>query len=458
MGLQNLKNRFKKRNKDIIEGEHKNKFFKGKKKIIIPVLVIAILGVSYTVWAKNKADVLPMVTTISLEKGSVEQMLSITGKIKGTDSAEISTALNFEIVQINVKEGDYVEKGQILAVLDDKDLKQEINLSKKDLELAELQYKENINSSSKIDTSTASVSMQVDQSQIELEEANRQLGIKKALYDSGAIPKEEYAQAELSAQKSQISLDLAKESLRKAKLDLEKTLEDKSPKESDKKMLEIKREQLAQKQQDLEKVYIKSPINGTVTRVNARLGRTPQASENSKPLFVVENLSDLRMSVGISEFDIGKIKTGLSTVVTADVLGKEEIKAIVYNISPTGEAKDGGSSKEMVIPVEIDILDEDPRLIAGVTAQAKILIDKKENVFKVPFEALLDVDGESYLIIEKSGILKRVAVKIGLESDVDVEVSASGLKAGDAIVLSPDQSYIDGMKVDKEPDISEQVN
>ena len=49
-------------------------------------------------------------------------------------------------------------------------------------------------------------------------------------------------------------------------------------------------------------------------------------------------------------------------------------------------------------------------------------------------------------------------MKIGLESDVDVEVSASGLKAGDAIVLSPDQSYIDGMKVDKEPDISEQVN
>ena len=138
--------------------------------------------------------------------------------------------------------------------------------------------------------------------------------------------------------------------------------------------------------------------------------------------------------------------------------GNNTIKAIVYNISPTGEAKDGGSSKEMVIPVEIDILDEDPRLIAGVTAQAKILIDKKENVFKVPFEALLDVDGESYLIIEKSGILKRVAVKIGLESDVDVEVSASGLKAGDAIVLSPDQSYIDGMKVDKEPDISEQVN
>lgn len=430
-------------------GEQKSKLFKGKKKFLIPLLVIVLLGIIGIVWTNNKAEALPVVTTMPLEKGSIEQSLSITGKIKGTDSAEISSALNYEIVQINVKEGDYVEKGQVLAVLDDKDLRQEINLSIKDVELAELQYKENLSASSKIDTSTTSVAMQVEQSEIELDEANRQLEIKKALYDSGAIPKEEYTQAELNAQKSKIALDLSKESLRKAKLDAEKAVLDKSPKASDKKMLEIKREQLAQKKQDLEKVYIKSPITGTITRVNARLGRTPQASENNKPLFIVENLSDFRMAVAISEFDIGSINTALTAIVTSDVLGKDEINAKVYSISPTGEIKEGGSTKEMVIPVELDIIDEDPRLIAGVTAQAKILIQKKDDVFKVPFEALLDEDGKSFLIIENDGILKKIAVKIGLESDIEVEVISSELKEGDLIVLSPEPSYTDGMKVEK---------
>ncbi len=430
-------------------GEQKSKLFKGKKKFLIPLLVIVLLGIIGIVWTNNKAEALPVVTTMPLEKGSIEQSLSITGKIKGTDSAEISSALNYEIVQINVKEGDYVEKGQVLAVLDDKDLRQEINLSIKDVELAELQYKENLSASSKIDTSTTSVAMQVEQSEIELDEANRQLEIKKALYDSGAIPKEEYTQAELNAQKSKIALDLSKESLRKAKLDAEKAVLDKSPKASDKKTLEIKREQLAQKKQDLEKVYIKSPITGTITRVNARLGRTPQASENNKPLFIVENLSDFRMAVAISEFDIGSINTALTAIVTSDVLGKDEINAKVYSISPTGEIKEGGSTKEMVIPVELDIIDEDPRLIAGVTAQAKILIQKKDDVFKVPFEALLDEDGKSFLIIENDGILKKIAVKIGLESDIEVEVISSELKEGDLIVLSPEPSYTDGMKVEK---------
>ena len=325
------------------------------------------------------------------------------------------------------------------------------------MELAELQYKENIDSKSKLDTSTASATISVNQSQIEYDEAKRQLEIKKALFESGAIPKEEYTQAEISVQKSEIALELAKDGLRKAKLDVQKTIDEQSPKASDKKALEIKREQLNQKQQDLEKVYIKSPISGTVTRVNARLGRTPQASDDNKPLFVVENLSDLRMKVSISEFDIGSIKAGLGAEISADVLGSDKVNALVYNISPTGEPKEGGNSKEMVIPVILDIVDEDPRLIAGVTASAKIMIEQKDNVFKVPYEAVLEEDGKNYLVIEKDKVLKRVPVELGLESDVELEVISSELKENDSVVLSPDPSYIDGMKVEKMPEMGAEI-
>jgi len=453
MGLEKLKNRFKKEKQESMQDESKKKFIRGKKKIFIPLIIVAILATTYAIWSNSKGEALPLVTTMPLKKGIIEQSISITGQIKGSDSAEISSSLNYEIMKINVKEGDYVEKGQVLAVLDDKDLKQEISLAEKDVELAELQYQENIKATSRIDTSTADISMQVDQSQIELDEAKRQLDIKKALFESGAIPKEEYTQAELSVQKSEIALELSRESLRKAKFDAQKAIEDKNPKASDKKMLEIKKEQLAQKREDLEKVFIKSPISGTVTRVNARLGRTPQASEDNKPLFIVENLSDLRMDVAISEFDIASIKTGLDAEITADVLGEDKSQAIVYNISPTGEAKEGGATREMVIPIELDIIDEDPRLIAGVTAQAKILIEKKDNVFKVPFEALLEVDGNNYLVVEKNAVLKRVAVEIGLESDVDVEVISAELKENDSIVLSPDVTYQDGMKVELMPNM-----
>lgn len=60
----------------------KKEFFKGKKKIIIPILVVALLGISFGIWSKNKGEELPMVSTTLLEKGSIEKNLSITGKVK----------------------------------------------------------------------------------------------------------------------------------------------------------------------------------------------------------------------------------------------------------------------------------------------------------------------------------------------------------------------------------------
>lgn len=87
MGLEKLKNRFKKTNEQDSVKEEKKKFFKGKKKIIIPVLIIAILGASIFAWSKNKGEQNPMVTTMPLTKGTIEHSLSITGKIEGTDSA-----------------------------------------------------------------------------------------------------------------------------------------------------------------------------------------------------------------------------------------------------------------------------------------------------------------------------------------------------------------------------------
>ena len=82
----------------------------------------------------------------------------------------------------------------------------------------------------------------------------------------------------------------------------------------------------------------------------------------------------------------------------------------------------------------------------------------------LPIEENSQYYAESFLllrkifqVIEKDNILKRVAVKIGLESDIDVEVISSELVEGDAIVLSPDQSYVDGMKVEKNSEIVDEV-
>ena len=203
-----------------------------------------------------------------------------------------------------------------------------------------------------------------------------------------------------------------------------------------------------------DKVNIKSPIDGTVTRVNVNIGRYANDTENNEPMFVVEDLQNLVMDVRISEYDIGKIKVGQKVTITAEVLGNQSVEGVVSRISPTGELKDP-SSKEMVIPVQIDVDKGDTNLIAGVTAKAVIEIEKKSNVLSVPIDAILEdpESGENFVMVLDETKLKKVAVELGLEGDFHVEVASGDLASGDKVVLNPTFDMTDGMEVAPAPEL-----
>lgn len=428
-------------------GQEMRKSGKSKKKAIIAAVISGIVIIGAIAFINmRKTDDEITVDTAFLEKGNITQTLSVTGKISGTDSAEISSALSYEIIAINVKEGDYVSKGQVLAVLDDRILRSELEIAKKDVELSQLQYQEEQNAI--LDTSVKSAVIQVEQSQMEYDEALRQLDIKRELSKSGAIPLEELKQAEVAAEKGRLALDTSNENLRKTKLEIAKAAQQSSPKASQLKAIEIKKHSLAQKQQELDKVYIKSPIEGTVTRVNARLGRTAQNTDDNSPMFIVENLSDLKLKADISEFDISKIRTGQRAEISSDILRGDTIEAMVSSIAPSGEPKDA-AAKEMVIPVELDLMEQPADLIAGISASAQIIVDEKQNVFKVPFEALLSEGDKTYIILYNEGLLKKIEVQTGIESDMEIEVMSSELSDGAEVVLNPDATLEDGMKAAK---------
>lgn len=431
---------------------------KGKKKWIIIAVVLAVLiGGGYMLSKKFAGAAGEIVSVEEVKRGLLEEKIGINGTISGTDSAEISSNLPYEILQINVKEGDIVKKGDVLAVLDDRVLRDDLDMAVSDLELSRMQIQEQRNT--KIDTSTEGAQIQVKQAQEDQKEAERQLAIKKSLLDSGAIPQEEYMQAELMVKKSKAAVETAEENLRRTQSEIKKAVEAAQVKGSQLKALEIKEQIISRKKSDLEKIQITTPIDGTVTRVNAKLGRLATAvgegnSMTSRALFVVENLSDLRISVKVSEYDIGKVKIGQKVRITSDVLGDDEAEAVVARIAPTGELKEGSANREMVIPVELHITKRDPRLIAGITAQATIEIEKKDNVLKVPVDALYEKEGENYIVlfhedasVKNGGIVKVLKVKTGLESATEAEVSSAELKEGDRVILSPRVDFADGDKV-----------
>ena len=218
--------------------------------------------------------------------------------------------------------------------------------------------------------------------------------------------------------------------------------------DSEIKRIEVQKQELEKKKEDLDKVYIKSPIDGTVTRVNVNLGRYARDTENEKPMFVIENLNKLQMKVSISEYDIGKIKTGQEVEIYSDVMGSEPAKGIVGRISPTAEQKDN-NTMERVIPVVIEVIESPESLMAGVIATAKIKVDKADNVFAVPSGALVfDENNQSKVfLLNDDNTIKSTNVEIGLETDLLSEIQSQELSEGMKVVVNPDMSFTDGLIV-----------
>ena len=196
-----------------------------------------------------------------------------------------------------------------------------------------------------------------------------------------------------------------------------------------------------------------SPISGTVTRVNTKVGQFADSQENQKrSLFTIENLDTLELEIGVSEYTIGKISVGQKATIRADIMGDKTAEGEVVSISPSGELKSEGGT-ERVIPTKIRIDGAASGLISGITAKADILLEEAKDSYVVPISALISQDdGGSAIAFVKDGIVHFSPVNTGVESDISVAVSPKNaddpyFAEGSHYITTPDSNITDGMPV-----------
>lgn len=385
-----------------------------KKKILIAVAGLIVVAVGAKVaFGGNKTPEGTMVSTSLVEKQDVEEVLKLKAVLEGTESTEVVSKLRYEVKQLLVKEGDKVKKGQLLAVLDSSDLVKQMSLSKGELSLLQLQQKETL-----------------DKRQVEYDKLKKDYDDLKALFDVDAA--------------SQSEVDEAKRKLD----DIESVNGVAVLTDSEKQSLDNMIRKVSVEADTLKDCRITSMIDGTITRVNTKVGRFANDTENDKPMFEIENIDNLQMKVLVKETDIAKVKLGQKVDITADILNGENVEGVVSRISPTGENKDANSA-ERVVPVYIEVIGTNEKLIAGITAKATIHIAKSEQVLTVPYEAVSELEDGSTVVyvVKEDSTIKIIPVKIGLETDLLVEVQGDGLTEGQQIVLSPSLALTEGMTV-----------
>ena len=187
-------------------------------------------------------------------------------------------------------------------------------------------------------------------------------------------------------------------------------------------------------QEQIDACTILAPADGVVTQLNISEGSIPLNNN----LMMIENTSDLIIRGKVSESDILRISEGMKceikTSATKDDIVAGSVKRIERILSSGTDASASGYT------VEISIDDPKSKLLIGMSATAKIIVNKLENAISIPYDAVRGGENEGYFVFtaeetDQPNMVKivRKDIEIGFEGDYFVELKKGDLKEGDIV-------------------------
>ena len=484
-----------------------------KKKIIIAVSAVAVLGliIIISVFASRKEE--PEVTTVKLEvKPELRQTVTASGEVRPVRYIKLTSEVAGRIEEIYVNPGDQVTLGKPLVRIDPTQLQssQEAQWAAAQGAMNDIQNARNAVASAQqglvvSEASVASarqqlVSLQtsVDRAQVDLNTAQRELKRYSDLIEAGVASRSEYDAAKDRFDQAKIALQTAranletqriavKESQERANLQKVAVQEAKTGIRSSEMRANQQSALLRGQSSQRSKATQISPLNGVIADIPTRVGEYAVASLSSTPLMTIADMSTINVEVNVDETEISNVEVGQQTKVKVDALGDKEITAVVTQKNPLAVSKSdtqGGLSnrvnvqeaKEFKVTVELRDMPDEVRnaLRPGMSATATITTKTKNSVVAVPLEAIVEKAApaptpaaagsaptpqgpekpkslKGVYIIEGNKV-RFIEVTTGITGEADIEVT-SGVQSGMEIVRGPSRvlkTLKDGMTVKRQ--------
>jgi HlyD family secretion protein len=192
----------------------------------------------------------------------------------------------------------------------------------------------------------------------------------------------------------------------------------------------------------LERTQLRAPFAGIVATINGEVGEYVTPSPPGVPTPPAVDLIDygcLYVTAPIDEVDAGRLRPGLPVRVTLDAFPELALDGEVKRIAPYVQELE---KQARTVDVEVSVIEvpEGVNLLVGYSADITVLLERRENVLRIPTEALLP--GQQVWVLEPdSGTLRRRQLRIGIGNWSFTEV-VDGLVAQEQVVNSPDQPEI----------------
>ena len=414
-----------------------------KSKIIIGASVAALLVIIVVASIFATRTDTPEVTVVKVEKRKeLRSTVTSSGEVRPIQFVNLTSEVQGKIEEITKKEGDPVQKGEILVRLDPDQLS-----SNADAQLAAFQTaQEDVRSSQTQVTgaqnqlsqaqqglmaSDAAVTTarqnvvtaqtDVDRAQVDVNTAQREVNRNAQLLESGVISKLEYDQKKDALETAQVGLKNAKARLESARLSVNETIARRNQqavavkdarRAVDTATIGVTSSQSRANQQaavlrggknQRDKTVVIAPINGVIAEIPSKVGTFAVAGLSTTALMTIADMSTVNVEVKVDETSIDKVEVGQKAKIKVDAFGDKEIIGEVMQKTPLAVGKSqtsGGLStninvqeaKEFRVVIRLNDLPEDVKsgLRPGMSATAEITTKTVADAIAVPLQAVIE--------------------------------------------------------------------
>lgn len=378
-------------------------------RLIALAVVVATAGVVAFVRLQPKA-----VTTSSAERGVALDAVYATATVEALDRVTVKAKVAGSVLDLKVREGDPVKKGDLLAVIDSPALKFQLQRGKAD------QWAASQNASA-ASPQVAVAEAQAKAAEASLKNAREDRDRLVTLSRSGAATRAELDRANNNVAMLEAQTASAQAHVRALRIDLAARSSGSNATVSE----------MAARLADTE---VRSPIDGVVL---VRLVEPGELVPLNGSLFKIGDVSKLVLECSVDEADIGRLSVGKKAAVSLYAFPKQVFRGEVFDILP-----DADRAKKAFL-VKVRLSDGPPNLRSGMSAEVNIVVDEHPDALLAPAEA---VDATNSVWLVQGNRVEKRAIQIGVRDMLRVEV-LSGLAAGDQVVVAGMDALEPGTKV-----------
>jgi len=401
------------------------------------LLVIALTAAALWLWQPwQKSESGPVYRLGKAELGKLSAAVSASGTLGALVTVQVGSQVSGQIAELMADFNSPVKRGQVIARLDPEAFETRVAQAQADLRAAQ--------SAAQVARDSLAVRQaELAKARIALDDAGRKLERTKALVAQSFLSPAEQDSA-------QAAFDTAREEVRLAEAGVRVNAAQVSNAEA---LVAQRQAVLRQAQVELAHTVIRSPVDGVVISRNVDVGQTVAASLQAPVLFTIaQDLRQMEVNIAVDEADVGRVKAGQKVRFTVDAYPGERFSGQVTQIRKAPQTV----NNVVTYSVMATAANTDGKLLPGMTANARILTDERENVLKVPNEALrfrpLNPDGSPLKLEVRGreegpgipgrvwtpgggGQPKPVPLRLGVSDGKSTEVLRGEIRDGTEIIL-----------------------